>query len=51
VIYKLTREGLVRRTSTAFRSEYELTEKGKAELAKAHELLSRVERQIREDSQ
>ena len=39
VIYKLNREGLVRRSSSTFRSTYEITPKGKEELARAMELL------------
>ncbi|QQG49046.1 MAG: PadR family transcriptional regulator [archaeon] len=40
VIYKLRREGLVRKTSQAFRSPYSITPKGRQELAKAIQVLS-----------
>lgn len=42
VLYKLSREGLVRKTSDTFRSAYAITAKGKGELAKAKALLSSV---------
>jgi DNA-binding PadR family transcriptional regulator len=35
VIYRLRREGLVKRSSEEFRSNYSITPKGRAELAKA----------------
>ncbi len=46
VIYKLQREGLVKRASDSFRSSYEITPKGAGELAKAREILSEVTRRL-----
>lgn len=40
VLYRLSREGLVRKSSDAFRSTYEITPKGRTELAKGRALLS-----------
>ena len=40
VLYKLRREGLVRKSSDSFRSSYEITDKGKTELVRAKALLS-----------
>jgi DNA-binding PadR family transcriptional regulator len=42
VIYRLAREGLVRRSSDEFRSKYSITTKGKGELARAIEYLESV---------
>ena len=42
VIYRLRREGLVKRSSEEFRSSYSITAKGKAELAEALEYLGEV---------
>jgi DNA-binding PadR family transcriptional regulator len=42
VIYRLRREGLVRKSSTKFRSAYEVTAKGTAELERARKLLREV---------
>jgi DNA-binding PadR family transcriptional regulator len=42
VLYKLRREGLVRRSSEAFRSSYEITPKGRSELARGKSFLSQV---------
>lgn len=42
VLYKLRKEGLVARASRAFRSAYELTSAGRAELSRAGELLDEV---------
>ena len=39
VIYRLRREGLVKRSSEEFRSKYSITPRGRAELAKALEFL------------
>ncbi len=47
VIYKLRREGLVRRSTEEFRSAYEITDKGRAELARARELLEKASRDLR----
>jgi DNA-binding PadR family transcriptional regulator len=43
VIYKLRREGLVRRSSSTFRSTYEITTKGTQELTQALDFLKRLE--------
>jgi PadR family transcriptional regulator len=42
VIYRLRREGLVKRSSEEFRSKYSITSKGRAELAKALQYLEDV---------
>lgn len=42
VLYKLRREGLVRKSTAAYRSKYEATEKGRAELERAKDLLRRL---------
>jgi DNA-binding PadR family transcriptional regulator len=42
VIYRLRREGLVKRSSDEFRSDYSITPKGRAELAKALEYIGSV---------
>ena len=42
VIYRLRREGLVKRSSEEFRSTYSITPKGKVELAKALEYIGSV---------
>ena len=42
VIYRLRREGLVRRSSDRFRSAYSVTAAGRAELSKAVEYLAEV---------
>jgi PadR family transcriptional regulator len=39
VLYKLRREGLVRKASAEFRSKYEVTQRGREELARGRELL------------
>jgi DNA-binding PadR family transcriptional regulator len=46
VLYKLRKEGLVQRKSDEFRSAYEVTAAGRAELAKAGELLERVRKSV-----
>jgi len=43
VIYKLQREGLVRRSSSTFRSTYEVTAKGTKELAQALDFIKQLE--------
>ncbi len=40
VLYKLRREGLVRKSSDSFRSAYEITQKGSDQLQKALSLLN-----------
>jgi PadR family transcriptional regulator PadR len=47
VVYRLRREGLVRRTSDSFRSAYAITPQGKAELAKAVEYIDAVRQGLR----
>jgi PadR family transcriptional regulator, regulatory protein PadR len=42
VIYRLRREGLVKRSSEEFRSSYSITPKGRAELAKALDYIGSV---------
>jgi DNA-binding PadR family transcriptional regulator len=42
VLYKLQREGLVRKSTDAFRSRYEITPKGLQELARARDLLANI---------
>jgi DNA-binding PadR family transcriptional regulator len=42
VIYRMSREGLVRRSSDSYRSAYAITPKGREELAKALDLLAEV---------
>ena len=42
VIYRLRREGLVRRSTDEFRSSYSITPKGRAELAKAVDYIGSV---------
>jgi DNA-binding PadR family transcriptional regulator len=39
VLYRLRREGLVRKVGDSFRSEYEITPKGKEEFAKGKALI------------
>ncbi len=46
VLYKLRREGLVRRSSDAFRSSYEITNRGREELANAKNLLAKVKGEL-----
>ncbi len=46
VLYKLKNEGLVRRTTDEFRSDYELTPKGAAELERARRLLEETGNKI-----
>jgi len=46
VLYKLRKEGLVQRKSEEFRSAYDVTPAGRAELAKARELLEKVRRSV-----
>ena len=47
VIYRLRREGLVRRSSDRFRSAYCVTAAGKAEFSKAVEYLGEVRGKLR----
>ena len=47
VLYKLRQEELVKRSSEEFRSEYEITSKGREQLARARELLVEVGKNIR----
>lgn len=42
VLYRLRREGLVRRASEEFRSKYSITTKGKGELAMALEFMEKT---------
>lgn len=42
ILYKLRREGLVRKSTKAYRSKYEVTEKGSAELERGKDLLRRL---------
>ena len=42
VIYRLRREGLVKRSSEEFRSTYSITPRGRADLAKALEYIGSV---------
>jgi len=42
VLYRLRREGLVRRSAETFRTDYVITERGSGELARARALLERV---------
>ncbi len=42
VLYRLRREGLVKKAEDSFRSEYEITSKGRGELAKGRALLREV---------
>ena len=42
VLYKLSREGLVRRSSEKFRSKYEITPRGVTELGRGRAFLSEV---------
>jgi DNA-binding PadR family transcriptional regulator len=42
VLYRLRREGLVRRSSETFRSKYSITPKGKGELARALDYMDKV---------
>ena len=46
VLYKLRREGLVQRTSEEFRTAYGVTAAGRAELARARELLEKVKKSV-----
>ena len=46
VLYKLRKEGLVQRKSEEFRSAYEVTAAGRAELARAGELLEKVRKSV-----
>lgn len=39
VLYRLSREGMVKKSSAAFRSAYEATARGKEELEKARKLI------------
>ena len=47
VIYRLRREGLVKRSSEAFRSAYSLTPKGKEELTRALSYIDEVKANLR----
>jgi PadR family transcriptional regulator PadR len=49
VLYKLRREGLVKKATDSFRSEYEITARGRAELGKGRELLESIGAQITAD--
>ena len=42
VLYRLRREGLVKKVEESFRSEYEITSKGRVELGKGRALLKYV---------
>ena len=42
VLYKMTREGLVKRSSDEFRSEYVITPRGREQLTRARALLGEV---------
>ncbi len=42
VIYKLRKEGLVRKTSEAYRSNYEITPNGREELARARAFMDSI---------
>jgi DNA-binding PadR family transcriptional regulator len=42
VLYRLRREGLVKKSSAQFRSAYEVTQKGREELERARKLLREV---------
>ena len=46
VIYRLRREGLVKRSSDSFRSAYAITPKGRGELLKAMSYLGEVEKNL-----
>lgn len=46
VIYKLGNEKLVRKSSETFRSSYEITSKGREELAKAKRLLAETAEEL-----
>jgi DNA-binding PadR family transcriptional regulator len=46
VLYKLGREGLVRKSSNSFRSSYEITPKGIEQLGRGRELLSIIAREL-----
>jgi PadR family transcriptional regulator len=46
VLYKLRKEGLVQRKSDEFRSAYDVTAAGRAQLAKAGELLEQVRKNV-----
>jgi len=45
VLYKLRREGLVKKSSDEFRTKYEITERGREELSKGRNFLERVLRE------
>jgi len=46
VLYKLRKEGIVQRKSEEFRSAYDVTAAGRAELAKARSLLESVRKSV-----
>ena len=46
VLYKLRKEGLVQRKSDEFRSAYDITAAGRAELSRAGELLEKVRKSV-----
>ena len=46
VLYKLRREGLVRKSSDSFRSPYSLTERGRSELVNGSRFISEVGRKL-----
>ena len=45
VLYRLRRQGLVKKSSDDFRARYEITEKGKTELTKGREFIEKILRQ------
>lgn len=49
VIYRLRREGLVKRSSNSFRSAYVITPKGKDELLRAMSYLGEVQKSLGQD--
>jgi PadR family transcriptional regulator PadR len=50
VLYRLTREGLVAKTSAEFRSRYRITEQGRVVLAEGLKLLTETARMLGEQS-
>jgi PadR family transcriptional regulator PadR len=46
VLYKLRREELVKRASEEFRSEYQITAKGREQLARAREFLDDIGKRL-----
>jgi len=47
VLYRLRREGLVKKSSEDFRAKYEITERGRTELAKGREFMEKILRQTK----